>query len=47
MQAKTSVGNTSIMSTALNTAANAIASSTGLVGDVVKSVFNAGGGTPQ
>lgn len=36
------------MSTALNTAANAIASSTGLVGDVAKSVFNAGSGaTPQ
>ena len=47
MQAKADVGNTSIMSSALNVAANGIASATGLVGDVVKSVFNAGGGTPQ
>ena len=45
MQAKVDVGNTSIMSTALNTAANGIASATGLVGDVMKSVFNAGGGS--
>ena len=43
MQAKTAVGNTSIMSTELNTAANVIASSTGLVGDVANSVFNADG----
>ena len=47
MQAKADVGSTSIMSTALNTAANGIASATGMVGDIVKSVFNAGGGEVQ
>lgn len=35
------------MSTALNTAAYGIASSTGMVGDVMKSVHNAGVGTQQ
>ena len=43
MQAKADVGNTSIMSSALNVAANGIASATGLVGDVAKSVIDAGG----
>lgn len=42
--AKGEVGNTSVMATALNSAAARIASSTGVVGDVARSVFNAGGG---
>ena len=42
--AKGEVGNTSVMGTALNAAAVGIASSTGIVGDVARSVFNAGGG---
>lgn len=42
--AKGEVGNTSMMATALNAAATGIASSTGVVGDVARSVFNAGGG---
>ena len=42
--AKGEVGNTSMMGTALNAAAAGIASSTGIVGDVARSVFNAGGG---
>ena len=42
--AKGEVGNTSVMATALNAAATGIASSTGVVGDVARSVFNAGGG---
>jgi hypothetical protein len=46
-QAKGDVGNTSIMATALNSAAAGIASSTGVVGDVARSVFNAGGGHAQ
>lgn len=41
-QAKGDVGNTSIMSKALNSAAVGIASSTGVVGDVARSVFNVG-----
>ena len=41
MQAKDEIGNTSIMAADLNIAANGIASATALVGDVVKSVFNA------
>ena len=46
-QAKGDVGNTSVMATALNSAAAGIASSTGIVGDVARSVFNAGGGHAQ
>ena len=42
--AKGEVGNTSIMANALNAAATGIASSTGVVGDIARSVFNAGGG---
>ena len=42
--AKGEIGNTSVMATALNAAATGIASSTGVVGDVARSVFNAGGG---
>ena len=42
--AKGEVGNTSVMATALNAAATGISTSTGVVGDVARSVFNAGGG---
>lgn len=42
--AKGDVGNNSIMGTALSAAATGISSSTGVVGDVARSVFNAGGG---
>jgi len=47
MQAKSDVGNTSVMSQALNTAASGIASATSVVGDVAKSVFDAGSGVLQ
>ena len=47
IQAKNDVGNTSIMATALNSASVGIASSTGVVGDLARSVFNAGGGYVQ
>lgn len=45
VQAKANIGNTSIMSGALNTAATGIASATGLVGGIAKSVVNAGAGS--
>lgn len=45
--AKSDVGSTSTMATALNAAAAGIYSSTGVVGDVARSVFNSGGGHAQ
>ena len=45
--AKSNVGSTSTMATALNAAAAGIYSSTGIVGDVARSVLNAGGGHAQ
>ena len=44
VQVKVNIGNTSIMSGALNAAASGIASSTGLVGGIAQSVVNAGAG---